>query len=71
MNLELKGQEVLISQTTSSEFLPSILNKLDDTFNFDKLMDILPHFKHKDFWKIWFTMHHTNTDLGFSAMLFS
>ncbi|WP_144690954.1 hypothetical protein, partial [Campylobacter jejuni] len=70
LNLELKGQEALINQTTSNEFFP-ILNKLDDTFNFDKLDGDFSPLQAKQFFERYDLLKHCpNTDSGFSATLF-
>ena len=71
LNLQLNGQEVLINQTTSNEFLSSISNKLDDTFNFDALKGDFSPLQAKKFFERYDLLKHCpNTDSGFSATLF-
>ncbi|WP_251824564.1 lipase family protein, partial [Campylobacter jejuni] len=71
LNIQLNGQEVLINQTTSNEFLSSISNKLDDTFNFDALDGDFSPLQAKQFFSRYDLLKHCpNTNSGFSATLF-
>nr|WP_252365485.1 hypothetical protein [Campylobacter jejuni] len=71
LNIQLNGQEVLINQTTSNEFLSSISNKLDDTFNFDALDGDFSQLQAKQFFSRYDLLKHCpNTNSGFSATLF-
>ncbi|EAJ8747410.1 hypothetical protein AJ937_04965 [Campylobacter sp. BCW_6878] len=71
LNIQLNGQEVLINQTTSNEFLSSISNKLDDTFNFDALDGDFSPLQAKQFFSRYDSLKHCpNTNSGFSATLF-